>query len=104
MDMATSSHPPVEKKNLVLEMAMEHEKDGVVFTMSSHGRLFKLPRETTIKDVIAGARWPCQPNAPVFDDLRKAPRKRADEIDGIKLSMGWMVEVYVIPTDKLGVL
>jgi len=71
--------------------------------MSSRGRLFKIPRETRIKDVVAGARWPRQSLAPTFEDLRRAPRKRNDEIDGIELIMGWMIEVYVIPQDKLGV-
>jgi hypothetical protein len=41
-------------------------------------------------------------NAPVFEDLRRTPRKRSDEIDGIELMMGWMIEVYVVAKDKLG--
>jgi hypothetical protein len=64
----------------------------------------QIPRETTIKDVVAGARWPRQSNAPVFEDLRRAPRKRDDEIDGIELALGWMMEVYVVTNDKLGAL
>ena len=104
MGVISSRRNPVEKEGLVLAMAMAHDKDGVVFTMTSHGRLFKIPRETTIKDIVTGARWPRQSDAPVFEDLRRAPRKRADEIDGIKLSMGWMVELFVVPKDKLGAL
>lgn len=87
-----------------MSSAVAHEKDSVVIIMSSRGRLFKVPRKTKIKDVVAGARWPPQPNAPTFEDVRRAPRKRSDEIDGIELMMGWMTEVYVITTDKLGAL
>jgi hypothetical protein len=57
-----------------------------------------------MKDIIAGARWPRQSDAPVFEDLRRPPRKRTDDIDGVKLAMGWMIEVYVIPEDKLALL
>jgi hypothetical protein len=32
------------------------------------------------------------------------PRKQSDEIDGIELAMDWMIEVYFIVQDKLGVL
>ena len=87
-----------------LSSAVAHERDGVVLMMSSRGRLFKIPRETRIKDAVAGARWPRQPDAPVFEDLRRAPRNRSDEIDGIELIMGWMVDVYVVVEDKLEAL
>jgi hypothetical protein len=84
--------------------AVAHERDGVVIMMSSRGRLFKIPRRTTIKDIVAGARWPRQSNAPTFEDLRPSPRKRSDEIDGVELMLGWMIAVYVITKDKLGAL
>jgi hypothetical protein len=84
-----------------MSLALAHERDAVIVMISSRGRLFKIPRKTTIKDVVAGARWPRQPNAPTFEDLRRAPRKRSDEIDGVELMMGWMIEIYVITKDKL---
>ena len=84
-----------------LPSAMAHDKDGVVVMISFRGRIFKIPRATTIKDVVAGARWPRQSNAPTFEDLRKNPRRRSDEIDGIELMRGWMIVVYVIAKDKL---
>jgi hypothetical protein len=87
-----------------IPLALTQERDGVLIMMSSRGRLFKIPRETTIMDVVAGARWPRQPNAPVFEDLRRTPRKRNDEIDGIELTVGCMMEVYVVTDDKLGAL
>ena len=87
-----------------LPLALALERNAVLIMISSRGRLFKIPRETTIKDVVAGARWPRQPNAPIFEDLRRAPRRRSDEIDGIELLMGWMIEVYVVAKDKLGAL
>jgi len=83
---------------------MAHDRGGVVIIMSSRGRIFKIPRKTTIKTVVTGARWPRQSNAPVFEDLRRAPRNRSDEIDGIELMMGWMIEVYVVAKDKLEAL
>ena len=100
--IATFSHKPVNRESL--PSAMAHDRDGVVVVISSRGRIFKIPRKTTIKDVVAGARWPRQSNAPVFEDLRRTPRKRSDEIDGIELMMGWMIEVYVVAKDKLGAL
>ena len=102
ISIATFSRTPVNRASL--PSAMAHDRDGVLIMMSSRGRLFKIPRETTIKDVVAGARWPRQFNAPVFEDLRRAPRKRSDEIDGIEVMMGWMIEVYVVAKDKLGAL
>jgi len=87
-----------------LPSALAHDRDGVAIVISSRGRLFKIPRETKIKDIVAGARWPRQPNTPIFEDLRRAPRKRSDEIDGVDLMFGWMMEIYVVPKDKLGAL
>ena len=84
--------------------ALAHERDEVLIIMSSRGRLLKIPRETTIKDVVAGARWPRQPSAPVFEDLCRAPRNRIDEIDGVDLEMGWCMVIYVVTKDKLGAL
>jgi len=40
----------------------------------------------------------------VFEDLRRTPRQRDDEIDGIDIMMGWMIDVLVITEDKLEVL
>jgi len=75
----------------------------VVYESTSRRRSFKILPETTIKDV-AGMRRPRQSNAPVFEDPRRAPRKRSDEIDDIELMMGGMIEVYVVAKDKLGAL
>lgn len=76
----------------------------MLIVFSSRGRLFKIPRETTIKDAVAGAQWPRQSNANTFEDLRRTLRKRSDEIDGIELMDGWTIEVYVVAKDKLGEL
>jgi hypothetical protein len=38
---------------------------------------------------------------PDFEDLRKKPRIRPDEIDGIGLTSGWTMEIYVIPEKNL---
>ena len=100
--VATFSREPVYRESM--PSALVHDRDGVVIMMSSRGRLFKIPREMTIKDVVAGARWPRQPNAPIFEDLRRDPRKRNDEIDGIDLMKGWMIEIYVVPKNKLDAL
>jgi len=82
--------------------AMAHDRDAVVTMMSSRGRLFRIPRETRFKDVVAGARWPRRSDAPIFEDLRRTPRKRSDEIDGIELMMGWTIELIVVAKDRLG--
>jgi hypothetical protein len=100
--IATTSHKPVNRE--ILASAMAHGRDGVLIVVSSRGRLFKIPRETTIKDAVAGAQWPRQSNATTFEDLRRTPRKRSDEIDGIELIDGWRIEVYVVAKDKLGAL
>lgn len=100
--VAMYSHTPVNRKSM--PSAVAHDRDAVVIMMSSRGRLLKIPRETTIKDVVAGARWPRPSDAPIFKDLRRTPRKRSDEIDGIELMMGWMIEVYVVAKDKLEAL
>jgi hypothetical protein len=67
--IATISHKPVNTE--ILASAMAHGRDGVFIVLSSLGRLFKIPRETTIKDAVAGAQWPRQSNATTFEDLRR---------------------------------
>ena len=61
-----------------LSSAVAHKRGRVVLIMSSRRRVFKIPRETQIKDVVAGAWWPRQTNAPMFEDLRRAPRSRSE--------------------------
>ena len=86
--------------------AMAHDKRSLVVVITFHGRLLVIPRQTKIKDIIAGARWPRPQgpgarNIPVFRDLRRKPRARHDEIDGIELFMGWRMELYVIAHKNL---
>jgi hypothetical protein len=52
--------------------AVAHDRDPVVALMSSRGRLFEIPRETTIKDV-AGVRWPRPSDCLIVKNLRRTP-------------------------------
>jgi hypothetical protein len=79
----------------------DNERDSVVVVLTSRGRLFVIPRKTRIRDIIAGARWPHIEGAPAFEDLRKEPRASNDEIDGIELMKGWMMEFYVLTKENL---
>ena len=88
----------------ILQSAFKHDRDAVVILITSRGRLLVIPRATRIKDIFAGARWPRPPGSPVFDDLRKKPRARSDEIDGVELTMGWLMELCFIDKENLSVL
>jgi hypothetical protein len=82
----------------------ESERSSVVLAVTSRGRLLEIARETCIKDIVAGARWPRPQGTSgglAFKDLRTEPRPRDDEIDGIELAQGWMMELYVLPRNKL---
>ena len=62
MDMATTSHILIEQKNEILAMVMEHEKDGVVvFTMSSHERLFSFLERQQSRMLLLGLSSPIDP-------------------------------------------
>jgi len=90
-----------------IQSTVEHEKHGVVLVITSRGRIFEIPRKMRIKDIVAGAQWPRPQSAteiPVLEDLRKEPRERGDNIDGIEMAMGWFMEIYVIPKENLGEL
>ncbi|KIM34841.1 hypothetical protein M413DRAFT_434976 [Hebeloma cylindrosporum] len=47
-------------------------------------------------------RWPRQANVPTFKDMRRAPRKWKDEIEGVELMVGWMILIDGVTKDKLG--
>jgi len=62
----------------IFPSAVAHDRDAVLIMMSSRGETV----QNSSRD--QGCR---QINAPVFEDLRRAPRKRSDEIDGIELDV-----------------
>jgi hypothetical protein len=89
-----------------MRSATEHDEHSLVVAVTFRGRFLVIPRQLKIKDVIAGARWPRPQgagarNIPVFRDLRRKPRARHDEIDGIELIMGTTMELYVIAEKNL---
>ena len=88
-----------------MQSAMQHdEPQSVVLVVTSQGRILVIPRMTTFKKIIDGARWPRPQGTPddiTFQDLRKAPRAKDGKIDGIELGMGWFMEIYVIPKEDL---
>ena len=81
--------------------AIVHESDhtSVVHVMTHRGRFLIIPRSTTFKDILAGARWPRDGPLP-FEDGRITPRIRDFEVDGVELGFGWSIEVWVVPKDK----
>ena len=76
--------------------------------MTSRGRLLLVPRTTKLKDIAPAARWPRRPedasNLHVFTDLRRTPRLREHEVDGIDFFSGWIIELYVVPDQNISAL
>jgi hypothetical protein len=87
----------------VMPSVLNHEspRHSVVLMNTYRGRFLVIPRQTTFKAIFAGARWPRDDGPLAFEDLRKAPRARDFEQDGVELGFGWYVEIFVIPNDKL---
>jgi hypothetical protein len=88
----------------VMPSVLKHEspRQSVALVNTYRGRFLVIPRQTTFKAIFAGARWPRDDSGPLaFEDLRKAPRARNFERDGVELGFGWYVEIFVIPNDKL---
>ncbi|KIM36494.1 hypothetical protein M413DRAFT_31718 [Hebeloma cylindrosporum] len=77
-----------------LSSAVAHEKDAAIIMVSFDGRLSKVPRETMLKDAVAGVRWLRQSSAPTFKDLRRVSRKWSEVI-------GCMLGIQVIAEEKL---
>lgn len=87
--------------------AIRHQEHSSVLAITVRGRIFLIPKNTKIKDIVAGARWPRPQNSsgiPTFTDLRATPRRRAHEIDGIELNFGWQIDLCVIPDEKMATL
>ncbi|GBE83023.1 hypothetical protein SCP_0500660 [Sparassis crispa] len=81
-------------------LAHDDPRDSVIMALSSRGRMPIVPRSATLKQIIAGTRWPRDGPLP-FEDKRQRPRRRDDPVDGIELSWGGFINLYVIPKEKL---
>jgi hypothetical protein len=87
--------------------AIRHQEHSSIIALTSKGRILVIPRNTKIKDIVAGARWPRPQNSsniPTFTDLRATPRRRAHEIDGIELNLGWQIDLFVVPDENMNEL
>jgi hypothetical protein len=88
-----------------MHSAVQHEQHSSVVVMTSRGRLLLVPRTTKFKDIPPAARWPRRPedasNVHTFTDLRRTPRLREHEVDGVDLCFGWFMELHVIPDQNL---
>jgi hypothetical protein len=88
-----------EQETLRSVAAHSSPSSSVVYIQTFRGRFLIVPRETTFKELFAGARWP-RDGPLAFEDARETPRKRDFEVDGVVLGHGWFIEVWVIPKDK----
>lgn len=86
----------------IMMSALEHDSadDSTIMLTTSRGRWLVIPRSTTLAEIFAGARWPR--DGPLgFRDMRRKPRSSNFEQDGVELSMGCFIELYVIPNNRL---
>jgi hypothetical protein len=75
------------------------ETSTVILHTARH-RFFVIPRSTTLRQIFEGVKWPRDSPIP-FQDLRRAPRIRDFEEDGVELNEGWFMNLYVLPNDGM---
>lgn len=98
---AVGDVPEATRKNIMMSAVIhDHPEDSTVLFITFGGRILKVPRSTTIAQLVAGVKWPRTSPVP-FEDLRTKPRARAFETDGVELSDGWYTQLYVIPNDEV---
>jgi hypothetical protein len=78
---------------------LDDPETSTVILHTSRLRFFVIPRSTALKQIFAGVRWPRDDPIP-FEDLRRAPRIRDFEEDGVELVEGWYMEIYVLHNDE----
>jgi hypothetical protein len=85
-----------------MHSAVRHDSshETTVLAITHRGRFLVIPRQTTLKEIFAGARWPRE-GPLAFKDLREASRARDFEDDGVPLGGGWYMEIYVVLNDML---
>jgi len=81
-----------------INSSLDHDnpETSTVLLLTSRGRFFVIPRSATLGQVFAGVRWPRDSPSP-FQDLRRASRVRDFEEDGVELSEGWYMNLFVLP-------
>lgn len=86
----------------IMMSAITHDRpaDSTVLFNTFGGRILEIPRSATFSQIIEGAKWPRDGPIP-FRDLRRKPRARDFERDGVQLTKGSFTELYVVPNDKL---
>jgi hypothetical protein len=75
-------------------------EDSMVLVHTFRHRFLVIPCQTTLAGVFAGARWPRGGLLP-FVDLRRTPRVRDFEEDGVELFEGRFMNLFVVPEDHL---
>jgi hypothetical protein len=86
----------------ILMSGIIHQYKSTILICTARGRILEIPPETKLAEVFADAKWPR--NGPLgLRDLRRRPRKRNFEVDGVRFGERG-VEVYVIPNDDLAIL
>lgn len=85
-----------------IRSARDHDdpETSTVILHTTHHRLFVIPRSATLAQIFAGVQWPRYSPFP-FQDLRRSPRIRDFEEDGVELCEGCYMNVYVLPNDGL---
>ena len=83
-----------------IKSSRDHDdpETSTVLIHTSRNRFFVIPRSATLGQVFAGVRWPRDSPSP-FQDLRRVPRVRDFEEDGVELNEGWYMKLYVLPND-----
>jgi hypothetical protein len=101
VEMAENRNVSSSIRQDTIRSAVAHEspEKSIVYIGTTRGRFLVVPRETTFKQIISGARWPRDGPLP-FEDARETPRIRDFEVDGVELGFGWFIEVWVVPKDQ----
>jgi len=78
-------------------------EDSKIIMVTHRSRLLVIPRNTVLSDIFRGSFWPRKPeDGPIaFTDLRRTPRARPHEVDGVSFTMGHSIEMLVVPNTEV---
>lgn len=103
MSLVISSGHTADHRTMFSALVHKDDRSSVVLVFTSRGRILEIPQNTRIRDIIAGARWPRPGHKHKilpFNDLCMEPQVR-DAIDGVELLQGWVMDLNIVPRDKL---
>ncbi|CAL1710864.1 unnamed protein product [Somion occarium] len=81
-------------------VAYYSNETSTIVLVTHHGRFSAIPHSMKVGDIWPEARWPRQTPSPLRD-LRKTPRQRPHEIDGVGFCQGYTVDLMVLPNDRV---